>query len=101
MNKTITINLGGIVFHIDENAYEQLKKYLERLKLHFNSTSGKDEIIADIENRIAEMFSERVSDSKQVITVDDVTAVITQMGNPEEMTDNEQPASQPASSTSY
>ena len=66
MNKTITINLSGIVFHIDENAFEQLRKYLEKLKSHFSSTQGKDEIIADIESRIAEMFSEKVTEKIKI-----------------------------------
>lgn len=64
MNRTITINLSGIVFHIDENAYDKLKQYLEKLKSHFSSTQGNDEIIHDIESRIAEMFSEKVSEAK-------------------------------------
>ncbi len=93
MNKTITINLSGIVFHIDENAYEALRQYLEKLKQHFRNTQGKEEIIADIESRIAEMFSEKISESKNVITRDEVNAVIAAMGNPEELTGEEQSSS--------
>lgn len=90
MNKTITINLSGIVFHIDDNAYEILKQYLEKLKQHFRNTQGKEEIIADIESRIAEMFSEKISESKNVITLDEVNSVIATMGNPEELSGEEQ-----------
>jgi len=89
MNKTITINLSGIVFHIDENAFEKLKAYLEKLKSHFGSAQGSEEIIHDIESRIAEMFSERISDAKNVITIDEVESVIAQMGNPEEVAGEE------------
>lgn len=90
MNKTVTINLSGIVFHIDENAYEQLKKYLEKLKAHFSSTQGKEEIIADIESRLAEMFAERNADANKVIMVADVDEVILAMGKPEELPGNEE-----------
>ena len=56
MNKTVTVNIGGIVFHIDENAYERFKAYLESIRLHFTTAEGRDEIMQDIESRIAEMF---------------------------------------------
>ena len=100
MNKTITINLSGIVFHIDENAYDKLRQYLEKLKSHFSATQGNDEIMADIESRIAEMFAEKVSDSKNVITLPEVDAVIEQMGNPEEVAGEEKAQQQTQSSTS-
>ena len=72
MNKTVTVNIGGIVFHIDENAYERFKQYLEAVRGHFSAADGRDEIIQDIESRIAEMFQERVGDSKQVMTMTEV-----------------------------
>src|ERR1043165_3180703 len=84
MNKTVTVNIGGIVFHIDENAYEKFKQYLESIRSHFTTADGRDEIMQDIEARIAEMFQERVKDSKQVITLGDVEEVTRQMGRPEE-----------------
>ncbi len=84
MNKTVTVNIGGIVFHIDENAYEKFKQYLESIRSHFTSSDGRDEIMQDIEARIAEMFQERVKDSKQVITLEDVNEVTLLMGKPEE-----------------
>ena len=90
MNKTVTINLSGIVFHIDENAYELLKKYLEKLKAHFSTTQGKEEIIADIESRLAEMFAERNADVNKVIMAADVNVVIEAMGKPEELPGNEE-----------
>ncbi|MBX7109316.1 MAG: PspC domain-containing protein [Chitinophagales bacterium] len=90
MNKTVTINLSGIVFHIDENAYELLKKYLEKLKAHFSTTQGKEEIIADIESRLAEMFTERNADASKVIMATDVEQVILAMGKPEELSGNEE-----------
>lgn len=92
MNKTVTINLSGIIFHIDETAYEILKKYLETLKKHFEGTQGRDEIIADIESRIAEIFSQRIAEGQSAILMDDVDAVMKEMGKPEDITDDNEEA---------
>jgi phage shock protein PspC (stress-responsive transcriptional regulator) len=89
MNKTVTVNIGGIVFHIDENAYERFKQYLESIRVHFTGSDGSDEIMQDIESRIAEMFQERIKDSKQVITLNDVEEVTAVMGKPEQFGDEE------------
>lgn len=56
MKKTLTVNLGGTVFHIDEDAYRLLDNYLCNLKLHFRRQAGADEIVNDIELRISELF---------------------------------------------
>lgn len=88
MNKTVTVNLGGIVFHIDDNAYEILKRYLEKIRNHFSASDGRDEIMQDIESRLAEMFSERIKDNRQVIVSTDVEEVTKQMGKPEEIIDD-------------
>lgn len=89
MNKTVTVNIGGIVFHIDENAYERFKQYLEAIRVHFTSSEGRDEIMQDIEARIAEMFQEKIKDHKQVITLEDVEEVTIIMGKPEQFSDEE------------
>ena len=82
MNKTIIININGIVFHIEEDAYEILKNYMTDVKRHFSNSADSLEITTDIENRIAEMFSELLArDNKQVIIEQDVNAVIGQMGS--------------------
>ena len=88
MKKTFTINLGGIVFHIDEDAYELLDKYLSNLRIHFSKEEGAEEIVHDMELRISELFSERLNESKQVITIADVEEIIEQMGKPEEFSEN-------------
>ena len=81
MNKTIIININGIVFHIEEDAYEILKNYMTDVKRHFSNSADSLEITTDIENRIAEMFSEILArDNKQVIIEQDVNDVIAQMG---------------------
>ena len=56
MNKTVTVNIGGIVFHIEENAYDMLGSYLQAIRNHFTISDGRDEIIQDIESRIARMM---------------------------------------------
>ncbi len=84
MNKTVNINLAGIFFHIDEDAYLKLQRYLEAIKRSFTNTQGQSEIIADIEARIAELFNERVQNTKQVIGIKEVDEVISIMGQPED-----------------
>jgi phage shock protein PspC (stress-responsive transcriptional regulator) len=84
MNKTVTINISGIIFHIEEDAYDILSKYLSTIKGYFNKSEGRDEIVSDIESRIAEMLQERVSPLKQVVLMADVEHVISIMGKPEE-----------------
>lgn len=83
MNKTVTINISGIVFHIDETAYEKLNQYLSALRSYFQNTEGKEEIMMDIESRIAEIFNTRFAKTRQVVLPADVDAMIEIMGNPE------------------
>ncbi|GAA3654688.1 PspC domain-containing protein [Flavivirga jejuensis] len=84
MNKTVNINLAGIFFHIDEDAYLKLQRYLEAIKRSFTDSQGRSEIIADIEARISELFNERVQNNKQVIRIKEVDEVISIMGQPED-----------------
>lgn len=84
MNQTVTINISGIVFHIEIDAYENLKNYLNKIKSYFNNSEECEEIMADIEARIAELFNEKISDSNQVILKKDVEEVIVIMGKPEQ-----------------
>ncbi len=88
MKKTFTINISGTIFHIEEDAYEVLQKYLVTLKNHFGAGEEGKEIIADIEARIAEIFSEK-SDEKKVITLDMVNDVVAIMGTPEDFMEEE------------
>lgn len=84
MNKTVNINLANILFHIDEKAFNKLQRYLEAIKRSFAGTAGSDEIIADIEARIAELFHEKMESERQVITMKEVDEVIQVMGQPED-----------------
>lgn len=83
MNKTVSINLGGFFFHIDENAYQKLNRYFDAIKQSL-SAEGRDEIMSDIENRISELFSEKLTSEKQVISILEVDQVISVMGQPED-----------------
>ncbi|WP_426490984.1 PspC domain-containing protein [Hymenobacter sp. 102] len=80
MKKNISINLQGMIFHIEEDGYEVLSRYLAEVKAHFSGYRGHEEIVADIESRIAELFAARLSGLKQVITLEDVEAMTAKMG---------------------
>lgn len=84
MNKTVNINLAGIFFHIDEDAYLKLQRYLDAIKRSFTDSQGRSEIIADIEARIAELFNEHLQNDKQVVSSKLIDQVITIMGQPED-----------------
>ncbi len=90
MKKTFTINISGTVFHIEEDAYEVLQQYLINLKNHFGTDEEGREIIADIEARIAELFSSKATEDKKVITVEWVNEVIETMGTPEDFAAEEE-----------
>lgn len=81
MKKNISINISGIIFHIEEDGYENLRKYLDSINKYFSSFEDSSEILADIESRIAELFLSKLNEGKQVITGEDVTALITTMGS--------------------
>lgn len=84
MKKTFTINISGSVFHIDEDAFEKLQSYLQMLNQHFGASEEGREILQDIEARIAELFSEKMEDGKDVINETWVEEVMARMGKPED-----------------
>ncbi|MEJ8755848.1 DUF2807 domain-containing protein [Pontibacter sp. H259] len=94
MKKNISINLQGIIFHIEEDGYEQLSRYLASIRTYFSNYEGHEEIVADIELRIAEIFSARLSQGKQVISQEDVEYLIARMGNVTEF-EVEEPVEEP------
>ncbi|GHA54312.1 PspC domain-containing protein [Pontibacter akesuensis] len=81
MKKNISINLQGIIFQIEEDGYEQLSRYLASIRTYFSNYEGHEEIVSDIEARVAEIFAARISPAKQVITQEDVAYLMTRMGN--------------------
>ena len=90
MKKTLTVNLGGTVFNIDDDAYRLLDNYLHNLRQHFRKEAGADEIVDDIERRISELFCEKQTEDLKVITLADVEQVIARIGRPEEMEEDDE-----------
>ena len=96
MNKTVNINIGGLFFHIDEDAYQKLSRYFDAIKRSLSNAGGKDEIMKDIEMRVAELLTEKQKSDKHVINLKDVDDVVTVMGQPEDYRiddDNQEPSS--------
>ena len=91
MNKTININLGGFFFHIDEIAFQKLKRYLDAIARSLSDDpQGKNEIISDIEARISELLSEKITDTRQVVNEGDIAEIIKIMGEPEDYAEAEE-----------
>ena len=82
MKRVININFQGRVIPIEESAYDILKRYVESLNIYFSNEEGKDEIINDIESRIAELFSETLKKGSTCISDEDVENIINSMGRP-------------------
>ncbi|MBN1597234.1 MAG: PspC domain-containing protein [Bacteroidales bacterium] len=89
MKKTLTINLAGIVYHVDEDAYRKLKQYLEALEKKFRQEPDVKDLIADIETRIAELLTERLGNKRQVVIMDDINFVIQTLGDPDVISDED------------
>lgn len=90
MNKTVTINIAGLVFHIDEDAFNKLDSYINAVRNSIQKES-EDEIIADIEARIAELFSQRIDPQTGVIRMNNVDEIIDIMGKPEDYIIEDEP----------
>ena len=100
MKQVININFHGQVVPIEVSAFDLLKGYTDSLARHFANEEGKEEIINDIESRIAELFQERLKKGATCITEEDVNAIINSMGRPEEFdADEEAPAAETTEST--
>lgn len=81
MKKNISINISGIIFYIEEDGYDKLKEYLDSINQYFSKFDDSNEIISDIESRIAEIFLSKLKDGKQVIYLEDVDSLIATMGS--------------------
>lgn len=101
MKKTFSINLNGLLFNIDEDAFEKLNSYLKTLKKHFKNTDGGDDIVTDIEARIAEILKTRVKDLQQIVGISDVDYTIETLGQPFEMDEENEMGSTKKSKRSY
>ena len=92
MKKTFTINIGGSVFHIEDDAFEKLQEYLQLLSRFFKTQDGGPEILQDIESRIAELLQEKIDAGKEAVTIEWVDEIINRMGKPEDFVDQEETA---------
>lgn len=90
MKKTLTVNLNGCVWTINEDAYQELKNYLDELENSFSSDEEK-EILSDIEARISELFSERLDKKRTVVEKEDVEYIISVLGNVSDFSDSKEP----------
>jgi phage shock protein PspC (stress-responsive transcriptional regulator) len=99
MKKATQINLVGQLIHIDEDAYGRLKGYLEELHMHLRGTEGCDEILADIEMRLAELLMGRLGNARQVVDLSDVEWVVNVLGRPNDFStsDTQATGASPAS----
>ncbi len=93
MKKTLTINISGTIFNIDDDAYEKLNTYIDTLRHHFRHQEGSEEILEDIEIRISELLSEKIQEQKQVITIGDIDSIIEILGQPSDFIDQEDESS--------
>jgi phage shock protein PspC (stress-responsive transcriptional regulator) len=87
MKKTVTANVSGTVFHIEEDAYDQLQRYLGGIRAQLEGNAGREEILADVEARVAELFSEQLDGKREVVSLADVEHVMNVMGKPEDYGD--------------
>ena len=85
MKRTVSINLGGVVFQIDDDAYSRLEKYLSSMEQSFTDEVERKEIMQDIEARIAELFQQRMGTMRNVVNMDDVSFAIDKLGMPEDI----------------
>jgi len=94
MKKNLRVNISGLIFNIDDDAYKALQNYLDRLKHHFGSSESSNEIISDIESRIAEMFQAKSGTVENIIDLSTVKEVIKAMGEPSEIDGEEEDANE-------
>ncbi|NNC95541.1 MAG: PspC domain-containing protein [Chitinophagales bacterium] len=85
MNKTVSVNIGGLAFKLDEDAFQKIKRYLDAIKERFDDGKDQDEIMSDIETRVGEIFTSRLKPNKDVINIEDVDYMIGIMGQPHDI----------------
>ena len=100
MNKTVDIELAGLLFHVEEKAQARLQAYLNSIAAALANTEGKEEIIREVEARLAELFREALGEGREVVGLDDVAAACAQIGSPEDFVDEDDAPAVPASHAS-
>jgi phage shock protein PspC (stress-responsive transcriptional regulator) len=84
MKKTISANIAGVLFQIDEDAYNLLEHYLQRIEARYRYSADGKEIVNDLEHRLSELFEERTNSRSRTVTLDDVSWAIGILGKPED-----------------
>ncbi len=100
MYKVININIGGRIFQVEENAFEMLNQYLNALKNYFSNKPEGNEIVSDIENRIAELLLEKLKNGQSNITNEHVSEIIASVGSPKDIAGDEETVEQEQTKTS-
>mgnify|MGYP000856993404 CR=1 FL=1 len=100
MNKTLNIELAGLLFHVEERAHAHLKTYLDSIAAALAHTEGKEEIIREVEARMAELLRDALGDGRQVVTAQDVVAACDQIGRPEDFVEEEEAPAEPRAKSS-
>ena len=90
MEQTVSMNLAGLVFHIEKPAYEDLRQYLRAIRSYVEKGYNPEDTMQDIESRIAELFEQQLGSRKEVITQKDVARIKQEMGNPSTFSDQEE-----------
>lgn len=90
MKKTLSIHLGRQLFVIEEDAYDRLQQYLQRLEQSLKGETGVADIVEDIEMRFAELLLSYLGETRKVVTIDDVEKGVASLGEPEEITEETQ-----------
>ena len=100
MNKTLNIELAGLLFHVEERAHAQLQTYLDSISAALAHTEGKDEIIQEVEARMAELLRDALGEGRQVVAAHDVTAACEQIGSPADFVEDDEAPAEPRVKTS-
>jgi phage shock protein PspC (stress-responsive transcriptional regulator) len=90
MKKTVSVNIKGMNFLIEEDAYDLLQDYMNRLNHGLRNEKDSKEIIEDIEMRIAELCTSRLNEKKQVIEIEDIQLILDTLGDPSQYIDEEE-----------
>lgn len=101
MKKTVTINLAGRVYHIDEDAFILLTDYLNSIRKALEHTEGNREIYEDIEARIAELLNEKLRNNREVVIIEDIRDIIVIMGEPNDISGGSDSSEEKKSYQSY
>lgn len=89
MKPTEKVSIGGYAFNLEEDAYKAMDRYISSLNNHFKNKEEGDEIVHDLELRIAELLQLKTNGTNNVITLEDVNDVIKIMGLPNDIDDDE------------